>query len=71
MGYLGTSNPEQLLTTFVFSVWKGFALCVKKEHRALHSIPFNLQFRFLHDTNNEIYLRYAEDVGLKTNKGED
>ena len=32
LGYLGTSNPEQLLHTVVFSIGKGFALRASKEH---------------------------------------
>ena len=61
LGYLGTSSSEQLLNTVVFSI--------SKEHQALHGIPFNSQFAFYWDTDNEIVLHYTEDVGLKTNKG--
>ena len=69
MGYLGASNPEQLLNIIVFIVGKGFALRAGQEHRVLRSPPFNSQFRFLCDEDGEIFLRYSEDVGLKTNKG--
>ena len=69
LGFLGTSNPWQLLNTVVFCVGKAFALRAGKEHRALHAIPFDSQFKFLRDSDNEFYLRYTEDLGLKTNKG--
>ena len=68
-GYLGTSNPTQLLNTVVFIVGKGCALRMGKEHRASHGLPFNSQFCFMHDSDGEYYLRYTEDIGLKTNKG--
>ena len=55
LGYLGTSRPDQLLNTVVFCVGKGFALQVGKEHWALCGIPFNSQFKFLRDSENEIY----------------
>ena len=48
---------------------KGFALRAGKEHRALQAIPFNSQLKFLRDPDGEIFLRYTEDIGLKTNKG--
>ena len=66
---LGTSNPDQLLNTIIFCVGKGFALRAGKEHRALRTIPFQSQFKFMRDPDGEIFLRYTEDVGLKTNKG--
>ena len=69
MGFLGTSTPDQLLDTVVFCIGKGFALHVGKEHRALHSIQFQSQFKFMHDNDGEIFLRYIEDIGLKTKKG--
>ena len=69
LGYLGSSMPDQLLNTVVFCVGKGFALQAGKEHRALRAIPFNSQLAFHRDDDNEIYLQYTEDIGLKTNKG--
>ena len=51
LGFLGTSNLWQLLKTVV-----AFALRVGKEHRALCAIPFDSQFQFLHDSDNEFYL---------------
>ena len=69
LGYLGNSTPDQLLNTMVFCVGKGFALWASKEHRALRAIPFNSQLAFHRDDDNEIYLQYTEDIGLKTNKG--
>ena len=69
LGILGVSNPQQLLNTVVFSVGKGFALHAGKEHRALRGIPFNSQLKFLRDDDKEYFLRYTEDIGLKTNKG--
>ena len=35
----------------------------------MRAIPFQSQFKFMRDTDNEIFLRYTEDVGLRTNKG--
>ena len=69
MGFLGTSNLQQLLDTVVFCIGKGFALHAGKEHRALQGMPFQSQLKFMHDSDGEIYLRYTEDIGLKTNKG--
>ena len=69
MGYLGTSNPDQLLNTIVFCVGKGFALRAGKEHRALSPILFASQLKFMRDCDNEIFLRYTEDIGLNTKKG--
>ena len=47
---------------------KGFTLRAGQEHRALWSLPFNSQFRFMRDEDGEIHMRYTEDIGLKTNK---
>ena len=69
LGFLRGATPQQLLKTVVFCVGKGFALRTGKEHRALRAILFQSQFKFMHDTDNEIFLRYTEDVGLETNKG--
>ena len=69
MGFLGCANPDQLLNMVVFCKGKGFALRAGKEHRVLHAIPFDSQFKFLHNDDNEYFLRYTEDIGLKTNKG--
>ena len=69
IGLLGTSNPEQLLNTLVVMIGKGFALRAGKEHRALRAPPFNSQFRFLGDDEGKPFIRYVEDIGLKTNKG--
>ena len=63
LGYLGTSYPDQLLNTVVFCIGKGFALQAGKEHRVLHAIPFNSQFSFYRDEDQEIYLQYTEDIG--------
>ena len=35
----------------------------------LRSIPFNSQFEILYDSVNKIYLKFTEDIGMKTNKG--
>ena len=69
LGFLGTSNPDQLLNTVIFCIGKGFALHAGREHRALRGIPFQSQFTFMKDPDGEVFLRYREDVGLKTNKG--
>ena len=61
-------NPEQLLNTVIFMVGKGFSLRAGKEHHVLRAPPFNSQFKFMkHD--GQIFIRYNEDIGLKTNKG--
>ena len=69
LGFLGTSNPTMLLNTVVFLIGKGCALRAGKEHHALRSPPFSSQFNFSRDSDGEIFLRYKEDIGLKTNKG--
>ena len=42
-GFLGTSNPQQLLNTVVFVLGISCALHAGKEHHALHSMRFNSQ----------------------------
>ena len=69
LGLLSTSHLEQLLNTVIFFVGKGFALCAEKEHRALCGLSFHSQFKFIKDSDGEIFLHYMEDIGLKTNKG--
>ena len=69
LGLLSTSHPDQLLNTVIFFVGKGFALRASKEHRALRGLPFHSQFKFIKDSDGEIFLRCKEDIGLKTNKG--
>ena len=69
LGLLGTSHPNQLLNTVIFFVSKGFALRAGKEHRALRGLPFHSQFKFIKDSDGEIFLWYTEDIRLKTNKG--
>ena len=69
LGLLGTANGETLLNTVVFMIGKGFALRVGKEHHALCGIGFNSQITFVRDNEGDIFLRYKEDIGLKTNKG--
>ena len=69
LGYLGMNTPDQLLNTVVFCIGKGFALRAGQEHRAVHRLGFNSQLTFMRDTDGEIFLRYTEDIGLKTNKG--
>ena len=68
-GLLGDSNPETLLNTVVFMIGKGFALRAGKEHQALRSLTSNSQFQFLRDSDGYYFIRYTEDIGLKTNKG--
>ena len=46
LGYLDTSNLDQLLNTVVICVGKGFALHAGIEHRAFHAIPFQFEFTF-------------------------
>ena len=69
LGLLGTHNPEVLLTTVMFTIGLSCSLRVGKEHHVLHSIPFDSQFTFLHDSNGNLYFRFREDLGLKTMKG--
>ena len=69
IGFLGSGNPDQLLNTVVFCIGKGFAPQAGKEHRVLRGIPFNSQFKFLCDLDNEYFLCYTENIGLKTYKG--
>ena len=66
---LGVHNPEVLLNTVLFVISKGCALRAGVEHRVLRSPPFSSQFEFLHDSSGSIFIRYSEDLGLKTNKG--
>ena len=68
LGYFGTHSPEALLNTMVLVIGKGFALRAGKEHHCLRSPPFDSQFKFMHDQDG-IFIRYREDIGLKTNKG--
>ena len=69
LGLLGTQNPEVLLNTLVFMIGKGCALHAAKEHYALHAPPFSSQFSFLRDEHGQIFVRYKEEIGFKTNKG--
>ena len=69
VGLFELSNPEALLATIVFIVGKGFALHAGKEHHVLCSPPFDSQFQFMHDEDGQVFIRYYEDRGLKTNKG--
>ena len=68
-GVLGSESPEQLLYTVLYLVGLHCALRAGKEHHNLRAIPFNSQFTWLHDDTGITYLRYTEDLGLKTNKG--
>ena len=69
VGLLGDHDPDTLLNTMVFVIGKGIALRAVKEHQALRAPPFSSQLSFLHDDDGEIFIRYVEDIGLKTNKG--
>ena len=68
LGLLGTHSPEVLLHTVVFMLGLHCALRAGKEHRTLHSIPFNSQFEFKTSSDGITFIGYTEDVGLKTNK---
>ena len=63
-GFLGTSNPSQLLNTVIFIIGKGFALCAGKEHQNLRNMYYNSEFSFLRDEEGDFYIRYSEDIGL-------
>ena len=69
LGLLGIQTPNQLLNTLVFVIGKGCALHAGKEYHKLRAQPFNSQFRFLKDDTGKTFLRYVEDIGMKTNKG--
>ena len=67
---LSSESPRQLLDTVVYIVGLNCALRAGKEHHMLHSIGFNSQFEWLRDESLDVYfLRYTDDIGLKTNKG--
>ena len=68
-GLLGCHTPDILLNTVVFMIGKGFALRAGKEHHCLRSPPNGSQFEFLHDSDGSTFIRYREEIGLKTNKG--
>ena len=68
-GVLGTDSPEQILFTVLYVVGLNCALQAGKEHRFLRSIPFNSQFCYLYNDQGIRYIRYTEDIGLKTNCG--
>ena len=69
LGLLGTDSPQTLLNTVVFMLGLSCSLRAGKEHRVLRSPPFSSQFSFLYDSQGKLFLRYVEDIGLKTNKG--
>ena len=69
LGLLGSNDPETLLNTMVFLIGKGVALRAGKEHHVLRRPPFNSQFEFCYDEAGCCFIRYHEDLGLKTNKG--
>ena len=69
MGLLGIHSPEVLLNTIVFMLGKSYALRAGKEHHTLCSPLFSSQFKFLHDETGQVFLRYNEEISLKTNKG--
>ena len=68
-GFLGTSNPQQLLNTVVFVLGMSCALHAGKEHCALHSMGFNSQISWHMSPTGDWYFCYRKDIGLKTNKG--
>ena len=69
LGLLGCHSPQVLSNTVLFMLGLTCALRAGKEHHSLRSIPFRSQFQVMHDSGGHTYLRYTEDVGLKTNKG--
>ena len=69
LGLLGTSSPEVLLNTLVYMIGLHCALRAGKEHRVLRSLPFNSQFKYIYEPSGEMYVRFTEDGGMKTNKG--
>ena len=69
MGLLGSYNPQVLLNTLIYLLGLHCALCAGKEHRVLRSLPFKSQFEYLCDSTGQTFVRFTEDMGLKTNKG--
>ena len=69
MDFVGDNNPTQLLHSVFFLVGISCALRAGKEHQKLRSILFNSQFEWKVDNDARHYLRYCEDLGMKTNKG--
>ena len=69
LGLLGTTNPEVMLVTVMFTVGLSCNLRAGKEHHVLRSIPFESQFTFYNDSEGKLAFRFHEDIGLKTNKG--
>ena len=68
-GYLGLNNPTALMHAVVYVLGMTCALRAGKEHHSLRSIGFELQFQYRRDDSGGTYIRYTEDIGLKTNKG--
>ena len=66
---LGIHSTEVLINTVVVMLGLSCALRAGEQHRSLQSPPFNSQFEFLYDDNGQLYFKYKEDVGNKTNKG--
>ena len=69
LGLLGTYNPTVLMHTVVYVIGMTCALRAGKEHRSLRSIPFESQFEYKVSSSGATFIRYTEDIGLKTNKG--
>ena len=69
LGLLGTHTPDVLLSTVIFCLGKGCALRAGKEHYRFRRPPFKSQFSFMHDEDGQVFLRYCEDISLKTSKG--
>ena len=53
----------------MFTIGLSCSLCAGKEHNVLRSPGFDSQFTFLYDSNGQLYFRFIEDIGLKTNRG--
>ena len=69
LGLLGTHSPTVLLDTVVFLLGMSCRLRAGEEHRSVRSPPFRSQFEFCYDEKCQLYFKYKEDLGLKTNKG--
>lgn len=68
-GFLGSSNPRQLLTTMVYLIGLNFGLRARKEHRQLRA-GRNSQLRIIHDAiSGTDILRYTEDCQKNRNGG--
>ncbi len=68
-GFLGMSNPEQLVKTVLFVIGLHCTLRAGAEHWSLWSIGFRSQLKYFSPDGGERHILYTEDLGTKTNAG--